>query len=270
MKSLLWATGIAKNAMTVKRMALASAAALGWYSYGDEGLSYLSTAGRMVSESVGENVPISFEIERARTMISQLTPDIKRNMVVIAQEEVGVESLRREVKSATQNLSKQQEALLELRKQAESGETTLRIGSRVATAGEVDRELDRRFTRFRMQEATLAAKEELLVTREESLQAARAKLETMLQAKRDLEIQAENLEARLHTVQNDAISHRVQFDDADVHKCQSLVDDLRARLDVAEKLVSANGKFDDMSISLPITSGGVRAEIDQYFAKSGK
>ncbi len=28
-------------------------------------------------------------------MIGQLTPDIKRNMVVIAQEEVGVETLER-------------------------------------------------------------------------------------------------------------------------------------------------------------------------------
>jgi len=270
MKNLLWLTGIAKSAMTAKRLALASAAAFGWYSYGDEGVSYLSTAGRMVSESVAENVPISFEIERARTMISQLTPDIKRNMVVIAQEEVGVESLRREVKNVTQILSKQQEGLLELRKQAESGQTTLRIGSRQATAGEVDRELDRRFTRFRMQEATLAAKEELLVSREESLQAARAKLETMLQAKRDLEIQAENLEARLHTVQSDSIAHKVQFDDADVHKCQSLVSDLRARLDVAEKLVSANGKFDDMSISLPVSNGGVRDEIDHYFSQKTK
>lgn len=270
MKSLLWATGIAKNAMTVKRMALASAAAFGWYSFGDEGQSYLSTAGKMVSESVADSVPISFEIERARTMISQLTPDIKRNMVVIAQEEVGVESLRREVKAATHNLSKQQEALLELRKQAESGETTLRIGSRVASAGEVDRELDRRFTRFRLQEATLSAKEELLVTREESLLAARAKLETMLQAKRDLEIQAENLEARLRTVENDAIAHRVNFDDSDVSKCQGLVNDLRARLDVAEKVIASDGKYADMSISLPISNGGVRSEIDSYFAQKSR
>lgn len=268
MLKLLWLTDIGKKMMTAKRLAIASAAGLGLYSFGDEGISYVSTATRMVSEQVGDQVPISFEIERARTMIGQLTPDIKRNMVVIAQEEVGVDTLRKEVKVADQILSKQQEVLLELRKQAESGQTTLKIGSRTATPADIDRELDRRFTRFRLLEATLAAKQDLLASREESLAAARVKLESMLNAKRDLEIQAENLEARLRTLHSDAISHRVKFDDSDVSKCQSLVNDLRARLDVAEKMIVTEGNYEDALVSLPMTNGSVRHEIDTYFAKT--
>lgn len=270
MLKLLWLTDIGKKFLTAKRLAIASAAGLGLYSFGDEGVSYVSTASRLVSEQVGDQVPISFEIERARTMIGQLTPDIKRNMVVIAQEEVGVETLRKEVKNADQNLSLQQQALLELRKQAESGVTTLKIGSRTATAADLDRELDRRFTRFRLLEATLAAKQDLLVSREESLAAARAKLESMLNAKRDLEIQAENLEARLRTLHSDAVANRVQFDDSDVSKCQSLVNDLRARLDVAEKMIVTEGNFEDALVSFPTNSGSVRHEIDSYFANTAK
>lgn len=270
MLKLLWLTDIGKKMMTAKRLAIASAAGLGLYSFGDEGVSYVSTATRMVSSQVGDQVPISFEIERARTMIGQLTPDIKRNMVVIAQEEVGVETLRKEVKSADQSLSKQQEALLELRRQAESGQTTLKIGTRVATAADVDRELDRRFSRFRILEATLAAKQDLLASREDSLAAARTKLEAMLNAKRDLEVQAENLEARLRTLHSDAVTQKVQFDDSDVSKCQSLVNDLRARLDVAERMIVAEGNYDDTLVALPVTGGSVRHEIDNYFAKTSQ
>ena len=112
MLKLLWLTDIGKKFLSAKRMAVASAAALGLYSFGDEGYTYVSTATRLVSSQVGDQIPISFEIERARTMISQLTPDIKRNMVVIAQEEVGVETLREEVSSADHALSQQQELLL--------------------------------------------------------------------------------------------------------------------------------------------------------------
>lgn len=270
MLKLLWLTDIGKKMMTARRLAIASAAALGLYSFGDEGVSYVSTASRLVSEKVGDQFPISFEIERARTMIGQLTPDIKRNMVVIAQEEVGVETLRKEVEGAEQALSKQQDALLELRKQADAGDSKLKVGSRLVTPAEIDRELDRRFTRFRLLEATLAAKQDLLATREESLAAARVKLESMLNAKRDLEIQAENLEARLRTLESDAVAHRVRIDDSDVSKCQSLVNDLRARLDVAEKMIVTEGNFDEALLSLSAGSGSVRHEIDSYFAKATK
>lgn len=270
MLKLLWLTDIGKRFLSARRLAVASAAALGLYTFGDDGYSYVSTATRMVSGQVGDQIPISFEIERARTMIGQLTPDIKRNMVVIAQEEVGVETLRSEVKNADRALSKQQESLLQLRQQAEAGQTMLKIGSRTASPTEVDRELDRRFTRFRLLEATLAAKQDLLASREESLAAARGKLEAMLNAKRDLEIQAENLEARLRTLHSDAMAQRLEFDDCDVSKCQALVNDLRARLDVAEKMIVAEGKFDESFVSTPISSGSVRQEIDTYFASTSK
>jgi hypothetical protein len=85
-----------------------------------------------------------------------------------------------------------------------------------------------------------------------------------------LEIQAENLEARLRTLHSDAVANRVQFDDSDVSKCQSLVNDLRARLDVAEKMIVTEGNFEDALVSFPTTGGSVRHEIDSYFANTAK
>ena len=74
-----------------RRYALVAAAAvLVMYIAGSEWYSYFSTMSRMVSQEVGDRIPIQFEIERARTMIEDLIPDVKRNMVIIAEEEIGV------------------------------------------------------------------------------------------------------------------------------------------------------------------------------------
>ena len=264
MLKLKQAAEVGMGLMTARRLVLAGAAALGLYNFGDDGMSYLSTAGRMVSEEVGEKVPVSFELERAKTMIDSLVPDIKRNMIVIAKEEVSVESIRSEVETASESLEMQRVGLLKLRNEATAGGKELRIGSRVATEAEVQEELKRLFARFKLSEATLGAKEDLLKSRESTLAAARKKLESMLNAKRDLEAQVENLEARLATVQSDAVATSVEFDDTSLAKCQDLVDQLQVRLQVAERLIVANGDFDPMDTTISFGDEDVIAEIDDY------
>ena len=264
MLNLKNAVGVGVGLLTARRALLAGAAALGLYNFGDDGLSYLSTAGRMVSDEVGDQIPIRFELERAKTMIDSLVPDIKRNMIVIAKEEVSVEAVREEVDTATSSLQKQRDELLTLRDEFASGGKELRIGRRAATDKEIQEELKRLLARYRLAEATLGAKQDLLVSREGSLDAARKKLESMLNAKRDLEVQVENLEARLTAVQGEAVTTSVEFDDTNVAKCQELVDDLRVRLQVAERLIVSNGEIEDLATTITIGNEDVLAQIDSY------
>ena len=83
-------THVGKDMLTLRRVALASAAAIGLYTFGGGAASYLTTASRLVSDSVSDRIPVEFELQRARTMIGEMIPDIKENMIVIAQEEGAV------------------------------------------------------------------------------------------------------------------------------------------------------------------------------------
>lgn len=253
--------------LSAKRLALAGAAALGLYNFGDDGISYVSTAGRLVSNEVGDQIPIRFELERAKTMIDSLVPDIKRNMIVIAKEEVSAESVRSEVEAANKSLQEQRKELLALRDEAVKGSRELRIGTRVATDEEVQSELKRLFARYKLAEATLGAKQDLLLSREGTLTAARKKLETMMNAKRDLEVQVENLEARLTTVQSDAVTSSVEFDDSNLSKCQELVDDLRVRLQVAERLIVTDGQIEDLTTTITFGDEDVLSQIDAHLSQ---
>jgi DNA repair exonuclease SbcCD ATPase subunit len=199
-------------------------------------------------------------------MIGGLIPDIRQNMLVIAEEEVAVDSLREEVERAEEDLTEQREKLLALRADVDNISGNLRIGTRLATRDEVRDELARRFHRYQTGEATVAAKRQRLAAREKSLEAARVKLENMLNAKRDMEVEVENLQARLTAYQSQSVATKVEFDDTQVARCKQLVDDLKIRLEVADRLLAADGEYDDLMTGYVSAPEDIEDQIDQHFA----
>lgn len=255
---------------TLMRGGFILAAATLLYSYGSEGLSYLTTAGRLVKDQVRVTVPIEFELERARTMVIGLVPEVRQNMIVIAQEEVGVEHLRKELARAESDLAKQKGQIITLRQDVENKTGVLKKGLRNATSEEVRDELARRFSRYQTAEATVAAKVQLLEAREKSLLAARSKVDNMLNVKKDLELQIEQLESRLKTQQSQSVTSEVAFDDSRVSKCRQLVDDLRIRLEVADRLLASQVGVTDLSEPTITASGDITEQIDNYFTETPK
>ena len=53
-------------------------AAGGLFCFGTDSVSYVSTGVSCVTQSARDAVPVGFEIERARKMIGDLTPDIRQ------------------------------------------------------------------------------------------------------------------------------------------------------------------------------------------------
>ena len=233
--------------------------------FGTDAYSYLRTSARKVRHEVKASVPLDFEIERARQMVADLVPDIQKNMHIIAQEEVEIEDLRDQIARAEKNLAAERERLLVLRKDAANGDGKFSYAGHKATSRDVKVELSRRFDRFQTAEATLKAKRQMLDAREKSLAAAREKLEGMFGAKRDLEVQVQNLEARLKMLQAAETTSRFSFDDSQLSRCKKTVQELRKRLDVAERILEQDGKFlDGLSEEVDVADDIVD-QIDRYF-----
>jgi hypothetical protein len=83
----------------IKRLILAGAglAAIGVLVFGTSAVSYVRTAFGYVKDGVAESVPVEFQIERARGMLKDLAPEVRKNMHVIAQEEVEVQRLDEQI-----------------------------------------------------------------------------------------------------------------------------------------------------------------------------
>ncbi len=163
---------------------------------GRDVLSYVRTSFGYVKQSVQEAVPIEFQIDRARGLIKDLIPEVRKNMHVIAKEEVEVQRLEEQIADLDSRLGKEKEQILKLKTDLSVAKETYHYVGRTYTAKEVRDDLANRFERYKTADTTLASLKEIREARQKSLQAARRKLEGMLAAKRQLQVEIENLEAR--------------------------------------------------------------------------
>lgn len=250
----------------IKKIVIGTAfmVATGGVLFGTDAFSYLTTSAKKFRTEVKASVPLDFEIERARNMVAELIPDIQKNMHVIAQEEVEVEDLHDQIARSEKNLNAERQKLLVLR--ADLGK--FHYAGIPASPKQVKTELARRFERFQTAEATLKAKKQMLEAREKSLVAAREKLEGMFGAKRDLEVQVQNLEARLKMLQAAQTTSQFNFDDSQLSRCKKTIQELRKRLDVAERILDQDGKLVDNLTDEPEAAEDIAEQIDRYFGST--
>ena len=198
-------------------------------------------------------------------MVKDLTPDIRRNMHVIAQEEVEVDRLDHRIADRRQQLDHDKKDLLRLKADAQSAQQSYNYGGRVYTVAEVKTDLANRFERFKTADATLKSLEQIHEAREQSLAAARQKLEAMLASKRQLEVDIENLEAREKMVEVAQTTSNYQFDDSQLGQAKELVGDLRTRLEVSEKMVGAENSLQgEIPVDAP-TPANIVDQVTDYF-----
>lgn len=252
----------------IKKAVISAAAVLliGGFFFGRDLLSYATTSAGWIRDSVKEQVPIEFEIERARKMVQDLVPDIRKNFRIIAKEEVEIARLNRQIDSAQQRLAAEKSNILRLKTDLESDQPTFQYASRTYSRDQVKTDLSRRFERYKTNEATLASLEEMRLAREGSLDAARQKLEAMLAAKRQLEVEVENLEAKLKMFEAAQATSEYAFDDSRLSRVKELIGDLHKRLEVAQKMVDSEGQFHgEIPLSEPVPDE-IIDQVTEYFA----
>jgi hypothetical protein len=235
------------------------------------GRTHIKTAVGMARQTIKENVPVDFEIKRAREMIRGLAPEIERNMHLIAREETEVAKLERQVATAEEQLAKDRGDILRLKSDLEGASEVFVYAGRSYTERQVKDDLINRFDQFRTKEATTESLHRILTARQRSLTAARQKLEGMLAAKRQLEVDVENLEARLKMVEVAQTTSDFNFDDSRLARTKDLIAEIGTRIEVAERLVNADTRYlDRIPLDLDESPDGERdisGEITNYFGE---
>lgn len=236
--------------------------------FGSEAVSYLRTSTGYVKDSVYNSVPVEFQIQRARQMLKDLVPEVQKNMHLIAREEVEVQRLANQVGELDSRLAKEKDQISQLKGDLASGRRELHYGSRAYTVDQVKLDLANRFQRYKTSDATLASLRAMHAAREKSLEAARQKLEGMLASRRQLQVEVENLEARNQMVAAARTTSNYQFDESRLGRVKALVDDLKARLEVDEKLVGAEGDFrGEIPLDQP-SPNDIVEQITKYFGQT--
>jgi len=236
---------------------------------GSDAFSYIRTGLSRGRDAVRDAVPIKFEIARAERMIKDLDPEIRRNMHIIAKEEVEVADLRANIEELDAKLAKGKDQILRLTQDLGKGDATFVYAKKAYTSDQVKTDLEGRFARHKAMQATADKMKQIVSMRTKGLAAAQEKLRAMHSAKAQLEVDVANLNARLDLVEVAQASSNCQFDDSVLSRAKGLVKDIGTRIDVAEKLVNADtavvGEIDlDEKPSTNITE-----EITKFFGDKG-
>ncbi|MBN2477420.1 MAG: hypothetical protein JXB62_22635 [Pirellulales bacterium] len=238
---------------------------LGVLLFGTSAVSYVRTSAGYVTESVGDMVPIQFEIERARGMIKDLVPEVRKNMHLIAKEEVRVNRLKEQIDQAEATLQTEEGRMMRLKSDLETAQSVYQYAGRSYSYDQVKTDLANRLKRYKTSDDTLSSWQQMYEARQRSLEAARQKLEGMLASKRQLEVAVENLEARLQMVEAAKATSEYQFDDSRLGQVKELVSNLQNRLEVASNLVAAEARFhDEIPLDEPATEDIIE-QVTQYF-----
>jgi hypothetical protein len=177
--------------------------------------------------------------------------------------------LATQVSESEAKQAKEKEQITKLKNTLTAEKEPYRFGGRKYTAEQVRTDLAQRFERYKTNDATLENLRQIHAARERSLDAARQKLEGMLAARRQLQVEVENLEARNQMVAAAETGSKYHFDDSRLGRLKELLADLRTRLEVNERLVGAETVYHD---EIPVEQAvptDIARQISEYFAKSG-
>lgn len=253
-----------KMAMVGVLGALGAAAIVGTGAW-----SYVRTGVHTARQTVRDSVPVEWEIKRARDMIKELEPEIRHNYEIVAREEVAVKRLAEEISAKESLLAKSHSDIMRLKSDLESGSHSGSVhftyAGRKYSEDQVREDLSNRFQQFKVHEQTTGKLTQVLTAREKNLDASRRKLEGMLAARRELEVEIENIQARLTLVEVAQTNSPITLDDSQLSSTRKLLDDIRTRIDVAERMVASEGALQGtINLDEP-TSENLLDEIADYF-----
>jgi hypothetical protein len=251
----------------IKRVLIGGGAALllSGLMFGRDAVSYVRTSAGWVKDSVAESVPVEFQIERARKLIDDLEPEVRRNKHLIVREEVSLEGLARQVESIAAKQSQEKSNLLRMQAAVTSGEPQIVFAGQTYTVSQVKRDMANRFERYRTNDETLFNLRRVVNARQKSLQAARQELEQMMAARNQLLAEVEKLEARQTMVKVAQTSSEFDLDSSVLARANQLIRDVETRLDVTERMLSSEVQFvEEIPLDEP-ESDDISERVAEYF-----
>ena len=228
-----------------------SVAAVGALIFGGSAFSYVKTGLQTAQDRIKSEVPLEFEIERARAAVADLVPEVRRSMHVIAEEQVAVASLQKSIERRELALADQEEAILALTHDLKGGDTQFVYAGHRYSQHEVEKDLAERFNRFKIAEETVRQEKELLIAKEKALNTHRETLESILSQRKSLEVEIERLQARFQTINSRKQIASIEVDDSQLNRVKNMITTIEKRLDVEDAVLAADGEFSGM---IPVES----------------
>jgi chromosome segregation ATPase len=238
--------------------------------FGHEAFSYIHSSARSVRMALKDNIPLEFELRRARDLVDDILPEMQANVRLIAQQEVEIDVAKGDIAADDKSLHEETARIQKLRENLGTAQTNFTFGDIKYTRQQLKQELARRFDRYKEAESTLAARRKLLEERQRSLAAAEQQLEQMRGRKAALEGQVEALAGQYRLVQaaSGSCNGNVQIDAGKLAQAEKLVAQIRQQLNVAEHVLAREAKFTQPIAIDVVDEQDLLSRVDHHLGES--
>ncbi len=250
----------------VKRGAIATVGLtlVGGLLFGDDLISYVKSSANAIQGTVKSNVPIEFELTRAKDLLDEIIPEMHANVRRIATEEVELAALKQDIKESEEKLAEERARMAKLRDVVTIETASYRIGGKKYSHQQVVDDLSRRLDRVKEAEVVLEGKKRLVTQREATLAAAEQMLQKTQSQKALLEDKIESLASQHRLVQAAATTSHVKLDNSKLAQTEKLISEIQKRLDVAERVLARESDFvQPIEVSV-VDEVDLLAQVDEY------
>src|SRR5437588_11376274 len=95
------------KALKLGALTVGGGALIGGIVLGSDLGSYIRSSCKSVRVAVKDNIPIDFQLRRARDLLDETGPEMKQNVRLMAEQEVEIASLKGEIEQAKQTIGEE-------------------------------------------------------------------------------------------------------------------------------------------------------------------
>lgn len=243
---------------------------VGGLLFGSNFIPYVQTTFQRVKSHAQDAIPMDVQLDTARTQLLKIDPEIKNMVWQIAKEKAQINRLSGDLDRQTETLTKRYDEMMTLREHISSGaEVYVATNGKAYTNERVKEDLRHRLSIYQTAEKTKEKSVQILELRRSALEGALVKLDEAQAQQRELEVQIENLTARQRMVEVAKTASQIDIDDSQLSKTRKMIDDISARIDTEEEMLSLVPKYFGQ---IPVNSdeilsadSDVLQEFDAYF-----
>ena len=210
----------------------------GFLLFGSDLTSMIRTSANSIRQSARENVPVEFELDRAKDQINEILPDLQSQVRMIAEEEVAINHLEKEVTSDLAHLDKLERTVTSLREKAGTQNVSLRAGATQIDQQHLTKQLQSRFSHFKQAKLSIESKQRLLEKRRQGLAASVNLLEEMRLRQSELKLKVESLAAQHRLIKASKVESGTLVDGSQLSKADRLLGQIENRLAVAQRVMT--------------------------------
>jgi hypothetical protein len=238
--------------------------------FGRDLVSYVSSSARSVQSAVKDSVPIEFELRRARDLMDDIIPEMHCNVRLIAQQEVEIDALRKDVGMSRESVKAETVQILKLKDALGKGEQKFPLRRHRVHARSGEGRPGRRLDNVKEADLILSGKQRLLENRTKALAAAMQALERTRAQKSLLESQIAALEGQHKLLQATSVGSSIQVDNSKLAQTQKLIAQIKKQLDTAERVLAHEAKFTQPIQVDAVSEKDVVAQAEEYLATARK